>query len=1373
MRDAYTTIYLRLPFTVAAPAQVTTLSLEAFYDDGFIAYLNGQEIARSATVGGTPGTPLPYNATCANIYPEPTAYEAYDVTGRRDLLVAGTNWLAIHALNTNAPSSDFVISARVRGTVAGVPTLLLNSGASGVYFKGRTEPVPRGEEEEDTRHHTPGVRQRDPIVINELLAATPDPDSGDWIELYNRGAAPVTIGGMYLSDEPDDLDKYQIPLGEELAAGAHRVFTRTELGFGLSSLGETVFLTAADELRVVDAVKYGLQEYIDATHGRYPDGADEWYTMIDLSPGEPNAVELEDAVIINELMYHPVSEEDRDEYVELYNRGGAAVDLSGWRLSKAVDYAFPAGTSIGAGQYLVIAADPAHIAGKYGLGAALGPYTGVLSDGGESLRLRDQYGNVVDVVRYHDGGAWPEAADGEGSSLELIDPRDDNNVAAAWGASDESGKSAWTPFTRTAVFRQYWVGPESELHFFLQHRGEALVDNLKVVRGGTQHLQNGSFESGASGWIIEGTHVDSFVTTEGSADGSRSLHLVASGRGDTYCNRIEKDLSPALSVGQSYTVSGAALWLRGSKWLCVRTHGQGIAFTVELAIPARLGTPGVRNSVYAANRGPDVSEVRHRPIVPLPGEAVTVTARVSDGDGLASVALRYGVEGTGSYQTVAMQESGGPGSGLYSGTIPGQAANTLMAFYVEARDGLNAPGTFPPDAQAQQCLYQVGPNATSNFVMYRILTPGATRQALASRPRMSNHLLPCCFVYDDTEVYYMSSIRFRGSPFIRGEADPVYSKRALRLRLPSDQLFHGRSEINLDTMESGRNPSLQSERVAYWICRKAGIPWSQIQFTRVLVNQSDHGLYGDVQKVDEDYVDYWFPDDVGGYLYKIDDWFEFNDSGGFNNRDADLRLWGEDEETYRWNYRTRSRDHEDNFEPIIDMAISANLPDAQYRSAMLATFDLEEVLKEMAVRHIVGDWDSWGYNRGKNNLIYWRPSDGRFVLIPWDIDFVLGSGDGPTSSLSASSLFNFSRLFGEFGEEYGRISRAIARTTLGEGADNGYMDRTYSLLAQEGVGAADPSGIKSYLAARRNFMLGPAVAITTNGGQPLVTTDPDVLLAGAAPYDVASMTLNGAPVTPVWTSPTSWSLPGVLSYGVNDVRVECFDVDGASMGFDTTTITINPFIIHTLRPEKGGAYVEWYSIPQREYTLLAGDSPPVTQPIASELKAAGESLGFLDAGALGHARRFYAVVLEPAKVEPGLRGDYYSGMSFNTLLATRVDPVVDFYWGGGQPHPSVPADNFSIRWTGFVTVTVPGTYTFWTDSDDGVRLQIGNATIIDNWTDHGATWNWGSVALGADAHPLLLEFYENGGDAVMELEYEGPGIPRQTVPVSVLSHTPF
>jgi hypothetical protein len=133
----------------------------------------------------------------------------------------------------------------------------------------------------------------------------------------------------------------------------------------------------------------------------------------------------------------------------------------------------------------------------------------------------------------------------------------------------------------------------------------------------------------------------------------------------------------------------------------------------------------------------------------------------------------------------------------------------------------------------------------------------------------------------------------------------------------------------------------------------------------------------------------------------------------------------------------------------------------------------------------------------------------------------------------------------------------------------------------------------------------------------------------------------------------------------------------------------------------------------------------------------------------------------------GLLGEYYERDTANpwqNLLMKRLDPTVNFNWGSASPDPSVPADNFMIRWTGEVEAPASATYTFYTQTDDGVRLWVDNVTLIDNWTDHGNTQDQGNIKLTAgQRYEIRLEFYENGGDAVCQLYWSTPTMAREII----------
>lgn len=136
--------------------------------------------------------------------------------------------------------------------------------------------------------------------------------------------------------------------------------------------------------------------------------------------------------------------------------------------------------------------------------------------------------------------------------------------------------------------------------------------------------------------------------------------------------------------------------------------------------------------------------------------------------------------------------------------------------------------------------------------------------------------------------------------------------------------------------------------------------------------------------------------------------------------------------------------------------------------------------------------------------------------------------------------------------------------------------------------------------------------------------------------------------------------------------------------------------------------------------------------------------------------------------EPGLTATYFDNADLTGPSVTRVDPTVNFDWGSGSPHPAIGPDTFSARWTGRLVVDKAETYTFITTSDDGVRLWVDGRLFIDAWTDHSKRDDTAEIALSAGRHDLRMEFYDNGHDAIAELRWSSPTLPRQVIPADRL-----
>jgi mono/diheme cytochrome c family protein len=138
----------------------------------------------------------------------------------------------------------------------------------------------------------------------------------------------------------------------------------------------------------------------------------------------------------------------------------------------------------------------------------------------------------------------------------------------------------------------------------------------------------------------------------------------------------------------------------------------------------------------------------------------------------------------------------------------------------------------------------------------------------------------------------------------------------------------------------------------------------------------------------------------------------------------------------------------------------------------------------------------------------------------------------------------------------------------------------------------------------------------------------------------------------------------------------------------------------------------------------------------------------------------------------GLVGNYYAGMALagNPLL-TRIE-AVNFNWGSASPGAGVPADLFSVRWTGTITIPTTGSYRFRTVSDDGVRLWVNGSQLVNNWTNHAATTNTSTTVsfTAGQRVPVKLEYFENGGSAVMQLQWRVPGTTTYVaIPLSRLN----
>ncbi len=292
--DKYPTAYFRRSFAVDDASEVIDLTVRLLRDDGAVVYLNDVEIVRSNLPAGAIGYRTYATASVGGA--DESTYYAFDVDP--DLLVDGTNVVAVEVHQINATSSDTSFDLELVGLEAGAasPPVVLNESAT---VRARVRDGGAWGAMTEARF----LIGLDGLVINEFMAANTatieDPDEEgefpDWIEIYNGTDAVLDLGGMYLTDDLLNLREWQIPAGVTIGVGEYLIVWADDDGtqgplhtnYKLSQSGEAIALVDRDGLTIIDSIVFGTQ-LDDVSWGRFPDGADAWGAHDVASPGSAN-----------------------------------------------------------------------------------------------------------------------------------------------------------------------------------------------------------------------------------------------------------------------------------------------------------------------------------------------------------------------------------------------------------------------------------------------------------------------------------------------------------------------------------------------------------------------------------------------------------------------------------------------------------------------------------------------------------------------------------------------------------------------------------------------------------------------------------------------------------------------------------------------------------------------------------------------------------------------------------------------------------------------------------------------------------------------------------------------------------------------------
>jgi hypothetical protein len=391
------TCYIRIPFTVTADTlpELTSLVLKVRYDDAFVAYLNGIEVQR-ANFTGTPAWNSVASVSSADS--DAVNLQAFDLSSRISSLHAGTNLLAIQALNDSTTSSDFLNSVELSASkqAAGGSTTPVGVSPSAVRYTSalalsKSAPVKaRALSGATWSALNEAVFAVGPVAqslrISELMYHPSDPNC-EYVELTNIGSQSINLNLVRFTDGIDyTFPSFDLPAGGYCLVVQDLTAFQAKYGSKLPVVGQYVgsLDNAGERIGLTDAAGTIIQSFeyrdnwFDITDGqgfsltvKDPQTTEAnsfndqsaWRPSASAggSPGSDDRGQVPElgSVVINELLAN--SQGTGPDWIELYNTTAQAIDIGDWFLSDDANdltkYRIAAGTSIPAGVYLVFYED--------------------------------------------------------------------------------------------------------------------------------------------------------------------------------------------------------------------------------------------------------------------------------------------------------------------------------------------------------------------------------------------------------------------------------------------------------------------------------------------------------------------------------------------------------------------------------------------------------------------------------------------------------------------------------------------------------------------------------------------------------------------------------------------------------------------------------------------------------------------------------------------------------------------------------------------------------------------------------------------------------------------------------------------------------
>lgn len=586
------------------------------------------------------------------------------------------------------------------------------------------------------------------------------------------------------------------------------------------------------------------------------------------------------------------------------------------------------------------------------------------------------------------------------------------------------------------------------------------------------------------------------------------------------------------------------------------------------------GSPGAPNSAASPNAAPLILEPGQFPLIPRSKDSISIQARIVDEQSTgitASLHWRVDAAAPGAFQTVALLDDGAhgdgaAGDGLYGATLPPQPQGTILEFFLTASDAQGNTRTVP----------RVTPSAgrTANFVLqvddatrttaqplYRVILPAVEKAALdaveAAQPQSDAASAGTWISEDGTGTALVYSASFRN----RGHGTRSHSPHNIKVEIPADQSWQGRNSLNLNSYYP------HDQAIGSAVMRHAGLIIAESRLVQVRVNGSNpaganqYGSYAANWGFNGDLIKTQLPGDADGNLYRgIRD---------FDTSIAPNLVWhGTNSASYTNAYFKENHVLTNDWSDLITLLAVLNSTNGysadRYVADVQSTLNVPQWMRYFAAHTLLEDEETTlGTGYGDDYALYRGVNDPRMLVLPYDMDTLLGQGDtagkieadlfrmgGAGTSHPVVAIDRFIKA-PEFAPIYWEQLQRLASETFAPATLNGIIDQ---VTAGTGVPNSVIQSMKDFGAARRDWVLSqiPTVLVVSNAlpvqnGYPRATAARIALAGSANAIRTRQVLVNGAVATYTpWQG--RWSIADLaLRPGINRVLVQALDESGTEV----------------------------------------------------------------------------------------------------------------------------------------------------------------------------------------------------------------------------------